>query len=171
MAGGGLHRRYPGAKAARAGGQPYRPRRTGGQTQGRTAGQGGGRKDTPGTGHCQHQVEKTFIQLSNPANSQYFQNNVNLYSTFFLRYGTDPHKERARVARHALRSLADRVWEREAGRAGGRWSGRDQALMRTGQGGVPGWELEPARPVLEYPELAGDVDNIHVVRTKKHGRH
>ena len=67
-----------------------------------------------------------------------------------------------RLARHALRSLAGRVWEREASRAG-RWSAREVGLMRQ-QGGLAGWEVEYVRSPLEYPELSWDVDNVRVVR-------
>jgi hypothetical protein len=85
-----------------------------------------------------------------------------------IRYGTTPQKEAARHLRHALRSLAPRVWEREA--ASARWTPKERRQLES-SGSVPGYELEYRHSPLTYPELFNDPLNIQVVKIGKRSAH
>jgi GHH signature containing HNH/Endo VII superfamily nuclease toxin len=85
-----------------------------------------------------------------------------------IRYGTTPQKEAARHLRHGLRSLAPRVWEREA--ASARWTAKERRQLET-SGSVPGYELEYRHSPLTYPELFNDPTNIQVVKIGKRSTH
>lgn len=85
-------------------------------------------------------------------------------AVFNIRYGTSPQKEAARLLRHTLRTMAPRVWEREA--ESGRWTTKERRQLEA-TGTVPGYELEYRHSPLTYPELFGDSLNVQLVKNLK----
>ena len=84
-----------------------------------------------------------------------------------IRYGVSQAKEAGRLVRHALRSLAARVWERELENDAGRWNAKERSQIQM-TGSLAGYELEHIRSPHDYPELTWDIANIRVVRGKRH---
>jgi len=106
--------------------------------------------------------------------NKYIDVKVNLGSVNInIRYGMDPHQERARLLRHFARIITRNAWAKEKdiinrfGKGTIKWNSHDIKQLRTA-GAVEGWEVVYKKPPSKYPELATDMKNVMIVKTGKH---
>ncbi|CAB4063435.1 unnamed protein product [Lepeophtheirus salmonis] len=78
-----------------------------------------------------------------------------------IRYGTSPESEKARLLRHAYKTISRKIWLKE--RTSGRWSPRDMQSLLS-QGFVSGFITQyRLKNIEKYPELSTDLNNIEIV--------
>ena len=96
---------------------------------------------------------------------------------FYFRYGTEPEREKARLLRHAARTITRKVWSKEKddiekGEYGSvKWTAKEMKQVKS-SGSVDNWEVVYRNNPQEFPELANDLDNVVLIKAgKKHGHH
>ena len=95
----------------------------------------------------------------------------------FVRYGTEPERERARLLRHSARTVTRKLWAKEKELLERReptvnkWNLRESKQILS-SGSADGWEVVYKNSPQLFPQLANDLENAVFVKAgKKHSRH